>query len=247
MWVVKKKDVELSPQTPVCFYGYGGFRVNILPFYNSRYLPWFKRGGALAIIILPGGLEYGEAWHRLGMRQNKRNVFDAFARSAQTLIDKGWTSSEKTVMEGASNGGLLVAATARYYPKLFRAAIPEVGVQDMVRFSLFRCGQGWIGEYGNRDKMDDLKFLLSISPYNNVNKNMKYPATIVVTSDRDDRVVPMHSYKLAARLQAALPKKPILLHVVHGTGHNYLNATIEENVRSLSIIWTFVMQELSVK
>ncbi len=246
IWVVKRKDVGFSPETPVCFYGYGGFRVNIMPFYDPTYLPWLKRGGAVAIVILPGGLEYGEAWHRLGMRHSKKNVFDSFANAAQTLIDKGWTSPEKTVMQGASNGGLLVAATARYYPKLFRAAIPSVGVQDMARFSLFRCGQGWVGEYGDRDEASDFKFLLSISPYNNVKKNMKYPAAIVVTSDHDDRVVPAHSYKFAARLQAALQKQRILLHVAHGTGHNYHGATLEENVRTLSIIWTFVMQELSV-
>lgn len=248
MWVVKPKDVAFSADTPLYMYGYGGFRANILPFFSPDYLSWFRRGGALAIVVLPGGLEYGEAWHRLGSGLNKKNVFDAFARAAQTLIDKGWTSSNCLVINGASNGGLLVSATAMRYPALFRVAVPEVGVHDMIRFPLFTCGAGWIPDYGDPQNRTDFKNLLSFSPCDNVRKRMRLPATIVVTSDQDDRVVPSHSYKLAAALQAAVsPKTPVLLHVAHGTGHGVFWATSEENARTFSIIWAFVMQNVGME
>ncbi len=248
MWVVKRKDVTFSADTPLFMYGYGGFRVNILPFYSGQYLPWLRRGGALAIVILPGGLEYGEAWHRLGSGLNKRNVFDAFASAAQTLISKGWTSPDRIAINGASNGGLLVSATAMRYPKLFRVAVPEVGVHDMIRFPLFTCGAGWIPDYGDPKIPADFKNLLSFSPCDRTKKGMRLPSMIVVTSDQDDRVVPSHSYKLAAALQAAMPTTPpILLHVAHGTGHNVYGATAAENARTFSTIWSFVMQEVGME
>ena len=247
IWVVKRKDIQLSTETPMYLYGYGGFRDNTLPSYDTTYLPFLRRGGAVAFVILPGGLEYGEAWHRLGMRENKRNVFDAFARAAKALISKGWTKPQKIAIGGASNGGLLAAATAYYYPALFRATVPEVGVLDMTRFSLFTGGSHWIEEYGNRDDAGDFRNLISISPYHNLRKGMKYPATLVVTGDQDDRVVPAHSYKFVARLQATLPGVQALLHVAHGTGHSVLWAAPEENVRTASIIWSFIMAELGVQ
>ena len=246
IWVVKRQDIGLSPETPMYLYGYGGFRTNILPSYDSVYLPWLRRGGAVAFVILPGGLEYGEAWHRLGMLENKRNVFDAFARAAKTLIKKGWTKPQKIAIGGASNGGLLAAATAFYYPTLIRATVPEVGVLDMTRFSLFTGGSHWIAEYGDRDNAGDYRYLISISPYHNLRKGLQHPATLVVTSDQDDRVVPAHSYKFVARMQATLPGVRALLHVARGTGHGVLWATPEENVRTASIIWSFIMAELGM-
>lgn len=247
IWVVKRQDVALSTDTPMFLYGYGGFRANTLPFYYSTYLPFLRRGGAVAFVILPGGLEYGEAWHRLGMLGNKRNVFDAFAKAAKALISKGWTRPKKIAINGASNGGLLAAATAYYYPALFRVTVPEVGVLDMSRFSIFTGGSHWVEEYGNRDQADDFRNLISVSPYHHLRRGIKYPSAMVVTSDLDDRVVPAHSYKFAARLQAALPGVRTLLHVAHGTGHGVLWAAPEENVRSASIIWSFIMTELGMQ
>lgn len=247
IWVVKRKDVQFSPDTPMYVYGYGGFRVNTLPYFDSSYLPWLRRGGAVAFVVLPGGLELGEAWHRLGMLKNKRNVFDACARATKTLIDKGWTSRDKTALGGASNGGLLAAATARYYPGIFRVTVPQVGVLDMGRFSLFTSGSSWIPEYGNRDDGGAFKYLMSISPYNHVKRGMPYPSTLVVTADLDDRVAPLHSYKFAARLQTARPEGDALLLVAHGTGHNFTGATTEENVRTASIMWTFIMNQTGMQ
>jgi prolyl oligopeptidase len=246
IWVVKRQDVQFSPETPMYLYGYGGFRYNLLPNYDGTYLPWLRRGGAVAFVILPGGLEYGEAWHRLGMLENKRNVFDAFAQAAKTLINKGWTKPQRIAIGGTSNGGLLAAATAHYYPALFRATVPQVGVLDMTRFALFTGGANWIQEYGNRDNAGDFRNLISISPYHNLRRGMRYPATLVVTCDQDDRVVPAHSYKFVARLQAASPGVQALLHVAHGTGHGVFWAAPEENVRTASIIWSFVMGELGM-
>jgi prolyl oligopeptidase len=247
IWVVKRQDVVLSTETPMYLYGYGGFRDNSLPSYNSTYLPFLRHGGAVAFVTLPGGLEYGEAWHRLGMRENKRNVFDAFARAAKALISKGWTKAKRIAIGGASNGGLLAAATAHYYPDLFRVTVPEVGVLDMTRFSIFTGGSHWIEEYGDRDNAGDFRNLISISPYHNLRRDMKYPATLVVTADLDDRVVPAHSYKFVARLQTTLSGVRALLHVAHGTGHSVLWAAPEENVRTASIIWSFIMAELGMQ
>lgn len=248
IWLIKRKGVTLSPNTPIYLYGYGGFRVNILPYYNPLYLPWLRRGGVVAMVTLPGGLEYGEAWHRLGMLQNKRNVFDAFARAAKRLIARGWTQPRRLAIGGGSNGGLLAAATAYYYPTLFRATVPQVGVLDMTRFGLFTVGPTWNSEYGDRDNAKDFRFLHSISPYHNIHEGGRYPAALVMTSDQDDRVVPAHSYKFIARLQTALPGMRSLLHVAHGTGHGMLRvAEPQEKVRTAAIMWTFIMEELGVQ
>ena len=244
IWVIKRKDTGLSPTTPMYLTGYGGFRANILPGFHKSYLPWLKRGGAVAVVTLPGGVELGEAWHRLGMLKNKRNVFDACAAAAKALIAGGWTNRQKIALSGASNGGLLAAATAYYYPTLFRATVPLVGVLDMTRFPFFTSGVQWTVEYGNPELASDFRFLLSISPYHRLLKGAKYPAALVVTSDQDDRVFPAHSYKFAALLQSLPRGTRNLLHVAHGTGHNYLAAKPEENARTSAIMWSFIMQEL---
>lgn len=168
--VVKRKDTTFSAHTPMYLYGYGGFRVNIPPRFSMRCRPRFRRGGTLAVVTPPGGLEHGEAWHRLDMREDKRKVFDAFAWAAKALIVKGWTNRQKIAIGGASNGGLPAAATASYYPSLSRATMPQVGVLDITRFSLFTGGSDWTHEYGDRDIAGDFRHLLSVSPYHRVRK-----------------------------------------------------------------------------
>ena len=248
IWVVKRKDVSLTKDTPIYLYGYGGFRINLLPTYRPNYyLPWLRRGGAVAFATLPGGLEYGEAWHQLGVGITKRIVFDAFAAAARRLIAMEWTSREKLVIGGGSNGGLLVAATARYYPNLFRATAPMVGVHDMTRFSLFTSGPSWVRDYGNRDVKADYRNLVRISPYNALAKQARYPDTMVLTAELDDRVVPAHSYKFLARLQDRFPAQRNLLYVVRGTGHRLFASTKTENAHAASIMWSFLMEEVGIQ
>lgn len=248
IWIVKRKDVTLTKDTPIYLYGYGGFRINLLPTYRPNYyLPWLRRGGAVAFATLPGGLEYGEPWHQLGVGLNKRNVFDAFAAAARHLIGMKWTSRDKLVIGGGSNGGLLVAATARYYPNLFRATAPMVGVHDMTRFSLFTSGPSWIRDYGNRDIKTEYRNLVRMSPYNALARQTRYPDTMVMTAELDDRVVPAHSYKFLARLQDRFPAQRNLLYVVKGTGHRLFASTKTENAHAASIMWSFLMEEVGIQ
>ena len=181
---------------------------------------WIKSGGVLAVANLRGGSEYGEEWHEAGMLRNKQNVFDDFASAAKYLHEEGVGSSETTVSLGRSNGGLLVAATLLQNPGLFKVAIPQVGVLDMLRFHKFTIGWAWTSDYGEPDKEEDFFNLLSYSPYHNIKEDVCYPTTLVTTSSRDDRVVPAHSYKFAAKLQDMQScDNPILLRVESRAGH----------------------------
>ncbi len=246
IWILKKKGLALSPETPVLQYGYGGFAVNILPGYNAEYLPWLQRGGVVATVTLPGGLEYGEDWHRAGMTDQKKNVFDDFAAASRQLIAQNFTSPAKLAINGGSNGGLLVAATMQLYPSLYRAAVPEVGVLEFTKFQLFTGGKWWITDYGDRNDCTAFRRLYSLSPYHQLRRNQSYPATLVVTGDADDRVVPTHSYKYAARLQQVQSSDRLaLLHVRRGGSHGR-TATVTENVRYLTNLWTFLLTELEV-
>jgi prolyl oligopeptidase len=249
VWVIRRSDVALTPETPVYLYGYGGFAVNILPWFDETYVPWLERGGAVAIATLPGGREYGEAWHRQGNLTEKVRVFDAFAAAGQFLIGKGWTSSERLAIGGVSNGGLLVGSTANLYPHLFAAAVPEVGVMDLTRFQLFTGGKWWISEYGNRDDRGSFVNQFGLSPYHNVtNDGTPRPAILVMTADADDRVVPTHSYKYAARVQATWPaSRRALLNVRHGGSHSSRTGAKGEVVRSLATKWAFLIQELGLE
>jgi prolyl oligopeptidase len=248
IWLVYKKGVELNPLTPVLLYGYGGFGVNILPRYAVREsrISFFRRGGVMAFVTLPGGQEFGENWHQLGNLLNKRNVFDAFAAAGKQLIAYGFTSTPKLACNGGSNGGTLIGATINKYPELFKAAIPQVGVMDMTRFSVFTAGKFWVSEYGDSHKKADFYNLLSYSPLHNL-KAQKYPATLVMTGSDDDRVVPMHSYKYAARLQElGLSDTPLLLHTDIGGSHGR-SATEAEKVRKATNFATFLIQELQME
>ena len=218
--IASQKGLNIDKDTPVLLYGYGGFNIPILPNFSKTFYMWIKSGGVLAVANLRGGSEYGEEWHEAGMLLNKQNVFDDFASAAKYLHEEGVGSSETTVSLGRSNGGLLVAATLLQNPDLFKVAIPQVGVLDMLRFHKFTIGWAWTSDYGEPDKEEDFINLLSYSPYHNIKEDVCYPTTLVTTSSRDDRVVPAHSYKFAAKLQDMQScDNPILLRVESRAGH----------------------------
>ena len=218
--IAHHKDLEINSDTPVLLYGYGGFNISILPYFSKTFFMWIKSGGVLAIANLRGGGEYGDSWHKQGMLLNKKNVFDDFAYAAKYLHSKNIGSPQSTASLGRSNGGLLVAATMLQYPDLFKVAIPQVGVLDMLRFHKFTIGWAWESDYGEPEKEEDFLNLLSYSPYHNIKEDICYPTTLITTSSRDDRVVPAHSYKFAARLQEKQScSNPVLLRVESRAGH----------------------------
>ena len=215
-----KKTLNINENTPLLLYGYGGFNISILPGFSKRYLAWMNQGGVVAVANLRGGGEYGDAWHEAGMLFNKQNVFDDFAYAAKFLHQQNIGSPNSTAIQGGSNGGLLVAATMLQNPNLFKVAIPQVGVLDMLRFHKFTIGWAWESDYGSPDDKDGFENLLAYSPLHNIKKGECYPTTLITTAERDDRVVPSHSFKFAAKLQEYQGcKNPILLRTEGRAGH----------------------------
>ena len=215
-----KKSLEINENTPVLLYGYGGFNISRLPGFSKGYTTWMNQGGVVAVANLRGGGEYGDKWHEAGMLFNKQNVFDDFAYAAKFLHNNKIGSPSSTAMQGGSNGGLLVAATMLQNPDLFKVAIPQVGVLDMLRFHKFTIGWAWESDYGSPDKKDEFENLLAYSPLHNIEKNECYPTTLVTTAKRDDRVVPSHSFKFAAKLQEYQGcDNPILIRIEGRAGH----------------------------
>ena len=215
-----KKTLDINENTPLLLYGYGGFNISILPGFSKRYLAWMNQGGVVAVANLRGGGEYGDAWHEAGMLFNKQNVFDDFAYAAKFLHQQKIGSPSSTAIQGGSNGGLLVAATMLQNPDLFKVAIPQVGVLDMLRFHKFTIGWAWESDYGSPDDKDGFENLLAYSPFHNIKKDECYPTTLITTAERDDRVVPSHSFKFAAKLQEYQGcKNPILLRTEGRAGH----------------------------
>jgi prolyl oligopeptidase len=220
MMLAYRKDLQIDKPQPTLLYGYGGYSISLVPFFRPEYVAWMEMGGVLAVANLRGGGEYGEAWHLAGKTIKKQNVFDDFIAAAEWLIADGRTTPEKLAILGGSNGGLLVGAAEVQRPELFGACIPVVGVLDMLRFQEFTAGQFWRDEFGNIEKEDEFKSLLAYSPYHNVKDGVKYPPTLIMTADTDDRVVPMHSFKFAAALQLAQAgDAPILLRIETRAGH----------------------------
>jgi prolyl oligopeptidase len=215
-----KKSININNDTPLLLYGYGGFNISILPRFSKRFLSWMNQGGVVAVANLRGGGEYGDAWHESGMLFNKQNVFDDFAYAAKFLHQQNIGSSKTTAIQGGSNGGLLVASALIQNPDLYRVAIPQVGVLDMLRFHKFTIGWAWESDYGSPDKKDEFENLLSYSPLHNIEKGQCYPTTLITTAERDDRVVPSHSFKFAAKLQEYQGcQNPILLRTEERAGH----------------------------
>jgi prolyl oligopeptidase len=220
MFLVMKKGLDRSKGSPTLLYGYGGFNVSMTPGFSPTKLAWVDKGGVLAIANLRGGGEYGKAWHDAGRLANKQNVFDDFIGAGEYLIAQGIAGKGQVAIEGGSNGGLLVGAVTNQRPDLFAAALPAVGVMDMLRFDRFTAGRYWVDDYGYPSKEADFRNLLSYSPYHNIKAGAAYPAVLVTTADTDDRVVPGHSFKYTAQLQHAnAGDKPHLIRVETRAGH----------------------------
>ena len=215
-----KKTLNINENTPILIYGYGGFNISILPNFSKRFLSWMNQDGVVAVANLRGGGEYGDTWHDSGRLFNKQNVFDDFAYAAKFLHKNKIGSSATTAIQGGSNGGLLVAAALLQNPELYKVAIPQVGVLDMLRFHKFTIGWAWESDYGSPDKKEEFENLLSYSPLHNIKKGKCYPTTLITTAERDDRVVPSHSFKFAAKLQEYQGcQNPILIRIEGRAGH----------------------------
>jgi prolyl oligopeptidase len=220
MFLSYRKGLKLDGQNPTMLYGYGGFDIAETPTFNPAIAEFMVMGGIYASANLRGGSEYGESWHQAGMRAKKQNVFDDFIAAAEWLISNKYTSTPKLAIYGGSNGGLLVGAVLNQRPELFGAAMPAVGVMDMLRFHKFGFGTQWVGEYGSPDNPEDFKVLRAYSPLHNIRQGVKYPAVLITTSDHDDRVMPGHSLKYAATLQQAQEgPAPILIRIETRAGH----------------------------
>jgi prolyl oligopeptidase len=232
MFVSARKGLSLDGSNPAILYGYGGFDIALTPGFTPYIAQWMEMGGIWAVANLRGGSEYGEAWHKAGMREKKQNVFDDFIGAAETLIRTGYSSAAKLAIFGGSNGGLLVGAVLNQRQDLFGAAMPAVGVMDMLRFHKFGFGAQWTGEYGTPDNAEDFRILYGYSPLHNIRRDVGYPAVLITTGDHDDRVMPGHSLKYAAALQEAQTgDAPILIRVETRAGHGAgkpLSKTIEE-------------------
>jgi prolyl oligopeptidase len=220
MFVTRRRDVVLDGEVPVLLYGYGGFDVPITPGFSVQFAVWVERGGVLAVANLRGGGEFGREWHDAGRLAHKQNVFDDFCACAQWFHEHGWSRPGRTAITGGSNGGLLVGACVNQHPELFGAAVADVGVFDMLRFQRFTIGWAWISDFGDPNDPDQYRWLRAYSPLHNVRPGARYPAVLLLTGDHDDRVVPGHSLKYAATLQAAQAgDEPILLRVETSAGH----------------------------
>lgn len=247
MYIIHRRGLQLDSQNPTLLYGYGGFNIPILPGFAVSWLVWLEMGGVLAVANLRGGGEYGEDWHQAGMLHNKQNVFNDFIACAEHLIQAGVTSPARLAIHGRSNGGLLVGAVLAQRPDLFSAALPAVGVMDMLRFHKFTIGWAWVSDYGSAEDPDQFKTLLAYSPLHNLRPGVAYPATLVTTGDHDDRVVPGHSFKFTATLQAAQSgPAPILIRIQTRAGHGFGKPTailIEE----FSDQWAFLAHNLGMQ
>lgn len=227
LFLTRRKDLTPSGGVPVFLYAYGGFDISITPTYSVMWTAFFERGGLLAVACLRGGGEYGRSWHSAGMRENKQRVFDDFADCARHLVDSGWSNTRRIAINGASNGGLLVGASLTQHPELFGAAVADVGVLDMLRFHKFTIGWAWKSDFGDPDIEEEYRWVRAYSPLHNVRAGVHYPPVLITTGDHDDRVVPGHSFKFAARLQEAQleePEKapePILIRIETSAGHGH--------------------------
>jgi prolyl oligopeptidase len=246
MFITCRKGLALDGSHPAWLYGYGGFSISMTPFFRTDLPAWLEMGGVYAQPSLRGGAEYGEEWHRAGMLERKQNVFDDFVAAAEYLVREGYTRSSRLVIEGGSNGGLLVGAVMTQRPELFAVAVPEVGVLDMLRYDRFTGGAAWAVEYGTAQDPRQFAFLHAYSPLHNLKPGTCYPATLIVTADHDDRVVPSHSFKFAAALQAAQGcEKPVLIRVERKASHGY--RPTDKLIDERTDILAFVAEQLGLE
>ena len=242
MFIVHKKGIPYDGSNPTYLYGYGGFNISLTPTFSTSRIVWLEQGGVYAQPSLRGGGEYGEAWHKAGTKMKKQNVFDDFIAAAKYLIKEGYTSHSHLAIAGASNGGLLVGAVMAQEPSLAQVALPAVGVLDMLRYHKFTSGAGWASDYGtSEDSAEMFNYLYRYSPYHALKSQVSYPATLITTADHDDRVVPAHSFKFAARLQAYHHgNSPVLIRIETSAGHGAgkpISKTIDEWADKYAFTW----------
>ncbi|MBX3358973.1 MAG: S9 family peptidase [Phycisphaeraceae bacterium] len=245
MFITAKKGLKKTGSNPTLLYGYGGFNIPLTPSFSPATLVWLEMGGVFAVANIRGGGEYGEEWHQAGTRTRKQNVFDDFISAAEYLIKEKYTSTPRLAIHGGSNGGLLVGACITQRPDLFGAAIPAVGVLDMLRFPKFTIGWAWCSDYGNAETDEaEFKALYAYSPYHNIKKGTCYPATLITTGDHDDRVFPAHSFKFAAALQAAQGcDNPLLIRIETEAGHGAGKPT-SKIIEERADMWAFLVRAL---
>lgn len=247
MFIMHKKGLVLDGNNPTMLYAYGGFNISLTPSFSLSRIMFLEAGGIYVIANLRGGGEYGEEWHKAGMLEKKQNVFDDFIAAAEYLIAQKYTSPAKLAINGGSNGGLLVGACITQRPELFKVAIPAVGVLDMLKYHKFTIGWGWAVEYGSSDNKEQFDYLLKYSPLHNVKVGVNYPATMIMTADHDDRVVPAHSFKFAAEMQSkqAVNGNPILIRIDSKAGHGAGKPTTKL-IEDAADMWSFVLWNLGV-
>jgi prolyl oligopeptidase len=246
MFITHRKGLKLDGTNPTLLYGYGGFAISITPAFSIANLDWMEMGGVYAVPNLRGGAEYGEDWHQGGTKLKKQNVFDDFIAAAEWLIDNKYTSSAKLAISGASNGGLLIGACLTQRPDLYGACLPAVGVMDMLRFQKFTSGRYWVDDFGSSDNAEEFKALRAYSPYHNLKKGTKYPATLITTADTDDRVVPGHSFKFAAELQYCQGgSAPVLIRIETRAGHGAGKPT-SKIIEEVADEWAFLVKNLKM-
>ena len=248
MFLTYKKGIELNGKNPVFLYGYGGFNVSLTPGFNPMRMPFIENGGVYALANLRGGGEYGEEWHLAGTKMNKQNVFDDFIAAAEYLIAEKYTSPEYMSINGGSNGGLLVGAVTNQRPDLFKVAVPQVGVMDMLRYHKFTIGWNWASDYGTSEDSEEMfKYLMGYSPLHSIkNDGTKYPAILVTTADHDDRVVPAHSFKYAAQLQYSnTGDAPKIIRIDSKAGHG-AGKPISKQIEEYADVYSFIMYNMGV-
>ncbi len=247
MFVTHRKGLKLDGTNPTYLYGYGGFNISLTPSFSVAIAAWLEMGGVYAMPNLRGGGEYGEAWHQAGTKLQKQNVFDDFIAAAEWLVANRYTAPDRLAIGGGSNGGLLVGACMTQRPDLFAAALPAVGVMDMLRFHKFTIGWAWTSDYGSSENPEEFKALHAYSPYHNLRPGTRYPSTMVTTADHDDRVVPAHSFKFAARLQECHQgPNPVLIRIDVKAGHGAGKPTSKQ-IAEAADRWAFLVRELRVK
>lgn len=246
MFIVHKKGIKLDGNNPALLYGYGGFNISQTPGFSVSRVVWMEMGGVFAVANLRGGAEYGENWHEAGTKLKKQNVFDDFIGAAEYLIKNKYTSPKKLAIQGGSNGGLLIGAVLNQRPELFGAALPAVGVMDMLRFPKFTIGWAWTSDYGSPDNPEEFKAIYAYSPLHNIKKGTKYPATLITTADHDDRVFPAHSFKYAATLQEAQAgNAPVLIRIETKAGHGAGKPTAKV-IEEQADLYGFLMKNLGM-
>ena len=245
MFLLYKKGIKRDGTNPTLLYGYGGFNISLTPGFSASRIAWVEQGGIYAVANLRGGAEYGEKWHEAGYRLRKQNVFDDCIAAGEYLVAQHYTTPAKLALNGGSNGGLLVGAVINQRPDLFRAAVPEVGVMDMLRFQKFSAGVFWVSDYGSSDDAAQFAYLYKYSPLHNIKTGARYPAVLVTTSDHDDRVVPMHSFKYTATLQEkASRERPVLIRIETNSGHGASNLT--KSLAETADVYSFLFYNLGV-